>query len=52
MLIRRRLDELKDAENLAVLRWLPRLRCHELKGNREGMLVVDIEHPFKPEDGW
>ncbi len=46
-LIRRRLDELKVAENLEVLRSLPQMRCHELKGNREGTLAVDLEHPYR-----
>jgi plasmid maintenance system killer protein len=43
--IRRRLDEFRAAENLEVLRSLPQVRCHELKGNREGTLAVDLEHP-------
>lgn len=46
-LLRRRLDELRAAENLAVLRSLPQARCHELKGNREGTLAVDLEHPYR-----
>lgn len=46
-LIRRRLDQLRAAENLAVLRSLPQIRCHELKGNREGTLAVDLEHPYR-----
>lgn len=46
-LIRYRLIQLKVAENLAALRLLPQVRCHELKGNREGMLAVDLEHPYR-----
>ncbi len=46
-LIRRRLDEFRAAENLEVLRFLPKLRCHELKGNREGTLAVDLDHPYR-----
>ena len=46
-LLRRRLDEFRAAENLAVIRLLPQARCHELKGNREGTLAVDLEHPYR-----
>lgn len=46
-LIKRRLDELRTAENLEVLRFFPQMRCHELKGNREGTLAVDLEHPYR-----
>lgn len=51
-LIRRRLDELKAADTLSVMRTLPQARCHELHGDRQGELSVDLEHPrrliFKP----
>ena len=46
-LLRRRLDEFRAAENLEVLRSLPQVRCHELKGNREGTLAVDLDHPYR-----
>jgi plasmid maintenance system killer protein len=46
-LLKRRLYQLRDAENLAVLRLLSQVRCHELKGNREGMLAVDLDHPYR-----
>lgn len=46
-LLRRRLDDLEDAENLEVLRSLPQTRCHELKGNRAGTLAVDLDHPYR-----
>lgn len=53
-LIRRRLDELRAAESLSVMRQLPAARCHELIGNRSGQLSVDLDHPyrliFKPYD--
>jgi proteic killer suppression protein len=44
-LIRRRLDDLADAETLDDLRRLPQVRCHELKGNRQGQLALDVKHP-------
>lgn len=44
--IRRRLDELRAASSLQDLRYLPKARCHELKGNRSGQLSVDLDHPY------
>ena len=46
-LIRRRLDELRDADMLADLRTLPQVRCHELTGDRAGQLSVDLVHPYR-----
>lgn len=46
-LLKRRLDQFRVAENLAVLRLFPHVRCHELKGNREGTLAVDLDHPYR-----
>jgi len=46
-LLRRRLDEFRVADNLEVLRSLPQVRCHELKGRRVGMLAVDLDHPYR-----
>ena len=46
-LIGRRLDELAAAENLEVMRSLPRARCHELRQNRAGQLSVDLDHPYR-----
>jgi proteic killer suppression protein len=46
-LIRRRLDELRAAKTLSIMRSLPRPRCHELKGNRAGQLSVDLDHPYR-----
>ncbi len=51
-LIRRRLDELRAAETLDVLRTLRQVRCHELTGDRKGQIAVDLDHPrrlvFRP----
>ncbi len=62
--IRRRLDELAAAENLAEIRLLPAPRCEELKGKRAGQLSVrvhdgcriifrpaDVPAPTKPDGG-
>jgi len=46
-LLRRRLDDLKAIDNLEVLRSLPQMSCHELKGNREGTLAVNLDHPYR-----
>jgi plasmid maintenance system killer protein len=46
-LIARRLEQLKAADNLEVLRTLPQLRAHELKGNRAGQISLDIKHPYR-----
>lgn len=52
--IRRRLDDLHAAENLGVVRKIPQMRCHELSGDRDGQLAVDVRHPkrivFEPAD--
>lgn len=46
-LIRARLDELADAENLAVMRFLPQSYCHELKGSRAGQLAVKLDKGYR-----
>jgi plasmid maintenance system killer protein len=46
-LIQQRLSEIEAAPTLAMLRFLPRPRCHELKGNRKGQLSVDLDHPYR-----
>ena len=46
-LLQRRLDDLHDAESLAVMRKLPQTRCHELKGDRIGQLAVDLKYPYR-----
>jgi plasmid maintenance system killer protein len=45
-LIRRRLDDLKAASNLQIMRWLPG-RCHELTGNRKNQLSLDLDGPYR-----
>ena len=43
----RRLDELRAAETLEDMRYLPQARCHELRGNLKGILSVDAQHPLR-----
>ncbi len=44
--LRSRLDDLRAAANLGMMRYLPG-RCHELKGNRAGQLSLDLDHPYR-----
>ncbi len=46
-LLRRRLDDLIVADTLEDIRFLPQVRCHELKGNRQGQFAVDVVHPYR-----
>ena len=46
-LIARRLDQLRAADNLEVLRTLPQLRAHELKGNRAEQISLDVKQPYR-----
>ena len=45
-LVMRRLDEIKAADNLKILKAV-HTRCHPLKGNRKGQWSVDLEHPYR-----
>jgi proteic killer suppression protein len=51
--LQQRLAELKAAETLADIPKGPPPRCHELSGDRQGQLSVDLVHPqrlmFRPE---
>ena len=40
-----RLNELDIAENLDEISRVPPARCHELSGDRDGQLSVDLSHP-------
>jgi plasmid maintenance system killer protein len=46
-LIKRRMQQLRAAEVLEQMRFLPQARCHELTGNRAGQLSVDLDHPYR-----
>lgn len=46
-LIMLRLDQLRAAETLEVMKSLPRARCHEMTGDRQGQLSVDLKHPYR-----
>lgn len=44
--LRQRLDDLRAASTLEDMRHLPG-RCHVLKGDRAGVLSIDLEHPYR-----
>jgi len=44
--IGRRLADLRAADNLETMRYLPG-RCHELRGSRAYSLSLDLEHPYR-----
>ena len=45
-LVMQRLDEITDADNLAILK-LVHPRCHPLTGDRQGQWSLDLEHPYR-----
>lgn len=46
-LLRRRLASIAATNNLEDLRALPQARPHELAGNRDGQLAVDLDQPYR-----
>lgn len=42
----RRLDDLRAASTLAVMKTLPG-RCHELTADRKGQLAIDLDGPYR-----
>lgn len=45
--LQQRLMELKAASCLDDISRVPPPRCHQLTGNRDGQLSVDLEHPYR-----
>ena len=45
--INQRLSELKAAESLAIMRFIPAARCHELVGTQKGELAVDVSQNYR-----
>jgi plasmid maintenance system killer protein len=45
--IGRRLQNIADASNLAELAKLPQTRVHELSGDRDEQISVDVKHPYR-----
>jgi len=46
-LVRARLDELRDADNLEVMQQIPQAGCHELTGNRKGQIAVKLDRGYR-----
>jgi plasmid maintenance system killer protein len=45
-ILRRRLDDLRAAATLDIMRTLPG-RCHELSGDRKNQLSLDLDGPYR-----
>jgi len=45
--LQQRLLELAAADHLGQISRLPPARCHEMTGDRQGQLSVDLDHPFR-----
>jgi proteic killer suppression protein len=45
--VRTRLTELRAAENLNQISFLPQARLHPLKGDRNGQFAVDVKQPYR-----
>jgi len=45
--VNQRLEELKAADSLAIMRLIPAARCHELSGDRKGKLTVNISGNYR-----
>ena len=45
--INQRLKDLASADNLAIMRTMPAARCHELSGDRQGELAVDVSGNYR-----
>lgn len=45
--IDQRVEDLKAAETLEVMRMIPATRCHELKGDKKGELAVNVSGNYR-----
>jgi len=45
--VNQRMEELKAASNIEVMKTIPAANCHELKGNRQGEFAVNITGNFR-----
>lgn len=45
--VNQRIKDLKAAETLEVMRSIPAARCHELKGDRQGQLAVNVSNNYR-----
>ena len=45
--VTQRMDDLRAADTLAVLRTIPMTKCHELKNDRKGQLAISISPNYR-----
>jgi plasmid maintenance system killer protein len=45
--LQQRLMELQAADHLGQILRVPPARCHEMTGDRQGQLSVDLDHPYR-----
>jgi proteic killer suppression protein len=45
--LQQRLMELQAADHLGQIPRVPPPRCHEMTGDRQGQLSVDLDHPYR-----
>lgn len=45
--VNQRLEDLKAADTLAVLKTIPAARCHELTGNRKDELTINVSGNYR-----
>ncbi|MBN8461148.1 MAG: killer suppression protein [Verrucomicrobia bacterium] len=45
--LQQRLMELRAADHLGQISRIPPPRCHEMIGDRQGQLSVDLDHPYR-----
>lgn len=45
--VSQRMDELRAADTLAVIKTIPAARCHELKEDRKGQLAISISKNYR-----
>ncbi len=45
--LQQRMMELQAAETLEDISRVPPARCHELTGNLQGQLTMDLDHPYR-----
>lgn len=45
--LQQRLMELQAADHLGQIARVPPPRCHEMTGDRQGQLSVDLDHPYR-----
>jgi len=45
--VTQRMDDLRAAETLEIMRSIPAAECHELKNNRKGQLAISISKNYR-----